>query len=183
MSLGQIHLSDCTFKEFLIVTCSRADHMDYFCFNILRFLQTQNTVEVKKKKKLYFCWRSNIPVLRLRYISAAFSWITTSLCNMQCKPVNGVEDLSHVLHINRLEKWMCFLHIFNQFLELSWKQKETKHRWLLLLLLLILIYYFFIFSKGNSCHISGGDLLQTDLISICVLEVGGCEVELFLPDI
>lgn len=34
MSLGQVNLSDCTFKEFLIVIWSRADRMDYFCFNI-----------------------------------------------------------------------------------------------------------------------------------------------------
>lgn len=132
MSLGQINLSDCTFKEFLIVIWSRADRMDYFCFNI--FEVSADTEYSGSKKKLYFCWRSNIPVLRLRHVSAGFSGITTSLCNMQCKPVNDSEwsrgSFTCVAYINRLEKWMCSLHIFNQFLELSWGKKETKHRFL-----------------------------------------------------
>lgn len=51
MSLGQVNLSDCTFKEFLIVVCSRADRMDYFCFNIFEVSADTEYSGGKKKKK------------------------------------------------------------------------------------------------------------------------------------
>ena len=51
MSLGQINLSDCTLKEFLVVICSSDDHMDYFCFKIFEIsADTEYSGGLKKKK-------------------------------------------------------------------------------------------------------------------------------------
>lgn len=72
MSLGQVNLSDCTFKEFLIVVCSRADRMDYFCFNI--FEVSADTEYSGSKKKTVLLLKKQHSCSQIKTCFSGLQW-------------------------------------------------------------------------------------------------------------